>query len=320
MITVVIPLYNKAHTIVETLGSVLKQSFTEFEVILVNDGSTDNSTEVITKKFSDGRIKVINQTNQGVSVARNVGVANARYEYIAFLDGDDLWLPGYLATMAKAIKLYPKAGMFCCAGIVRNSDKVEILRTTRKYMKKIVEINFFENPHVFLHTSATIVSRIEFNKTKGFPLGMKRNQDFALFFSLALITQVVYCGFPLSVYVGGVEGQTTSNFNSSVLLHKANRYNYVYDNWISSGANNKDFIIFMKYELRHGLYSLIKKNGYKDINLFLDNLSKGVISQFLPMELALYKDKYLKFFAISFIVSTKIRWKMRGYPVVGEAN
>ena len=71
MISVVIPLYNKAHTIVNTLQTVLNQTFKDFEVIIINDGSTDNGVEVINKHFNDSRIKIINQDNQGVSAARN---------------------------------------------------------------------------------------------------------------------------------------------------------------------------------------------------------------------------------------------------------
>ena len=99
MFSIVIPLYNKAHTIERTLSTVLNQSFKEFEVVIVNDGSTDNSEEVIRNFTSDSRIKIINQENQGVSAARNKGVSLSSFEYVAFLDGDDEWLPDYLLKM-----------------------------------------------------------------------------------------------------------------------------------------------------------------------------------------------------------------------------
>jgi glycosyltransferase involved in cell wall biosynthesis len=115
MFSVVILLYNKAHIIVRTLASVLNQTYTEFEIIIVNDGSTDNSLTVINQfTLNDPRIRIIEQSNQGVSVARNNGVASARYNYIAFLDGDDEWLPGYLAKMKEAIELFPAADMYGC--------------------------------------------------------------------------------------------------------------------------------------------------------------------------------------------------------------
>jgi len=95
-ITVVIPAYNASQYITETIQSVLQQTFTNWELIVVNDGSTDN-TEDIVKRFSDDtRIKLISQKNGGVSAARNNGIRVAAGKYIAFLDADDYLLPGDL--------------------------------------------------------------------------------------------------------------------------------------------------------------------------------------------------------------------------------
>lgn len=88
MISIVIPLYNKAHTIVHTLNAVFKQEYQDFEVIIVDDGSTDNGVGIIQQHFHDNRIRIFHQENQGVSVARNRGVEEARCEYVALLDGD----------------------------------------------------------------------------------------------------------------------------------------------------------------------------------------------------------------------------------------
>ena len=90
MFTVVIPLYNKANYIEKAINSVLNQTFTEFEIIVVNDGSTDESLEKI-GHFKDARLKIINQENAGVSTARNNGVKEAKYDYVAFLVADDWW-------------------------------------------------------------------------------------------------------------------------------------------------------------------------------------------------------------------------------------
>ena len=90
MFSIIIPLYNKEKYIVNTIKSVLNQSFSKFEVIVVDDGSSDNGVNAV-KKIDDSRIKIITQKNQGVSAARNNGIKNAKYEYIAFLDADDLW-------------------------------------------------------------------------------------------------------------------------------------------------------------------------------------------------------------------------------------
>lgn len=103
MISVIIPLYNKEKSITDTINSVLNQTFKDFELIIVNDGSKDNSLSVV-NQFTDKRVKIIDKPNGGVSSARNVGILNAKYEYIAFLDGDDLWAPNHLTEIVKLIE------------------------------------------------------------------------------------------------------------------------------------------------------------------------------------------------------------------------
>lgn len=102
MFSVIIPLYNKENNISSTIKSVLDQTFSDFELIIVNDGSTDNSLNVV-KNISDSRIRIIDKPNGGVSSARNRGINEAENEYIAFLDGDDLWTHDHLQTMSELI-------------------------------------------------------------------------------------------------------------------------------------------------------------------------------------------------------------------------
>ena len=138
MFSVVIPLYNKANNIEITLTSLLNQDFTEFEIIIVNDGSTDDGVEVINRFTNDKRINIIHQENKGASAARNKGVSAAKYDYIAFIDGDDEWTPNYLSEIKKAIELFPDAAMFCTAGLVRYDHEKETSRAKEKYLNRIV--------------------------------------------------------------------------------------------------------------------------------------------------------------------------------------
>lgn len=112
--SVVIPLYNKEHHIENTLRAVLNQTYGDYEVIVVDDGSTDNSLEVARKVKSD-KIKIITQENAGVAVARNTGIYNAEGEYIAFLDADDEWKENYLETINSIVDKFQQSDIFVTA-------------------------------------------------------------------------------------------------------------------------------------------------------------------------------------------------------------
>ena len=103
MISIVIPLYNKEKQIAHTLQSVFAQTFQDFEIVIVDDGSTDNSVMEV-KKFDDPRVLLIQQSNAGVSAARNRGIEEANGELIAFLDADDEWMPEFLQTILQLKK------------------------------------------------------------------------------------------------------------------------------------------------------------------------------------------------------------------------
>ena len=118
MISVVIPLFNKERSIVSTIESVLSQTYNEWELIIVNDGSTDKSLQVVEDYIREKckaygvKCKVISKANGGVCSARNRGIQEAQGEYVAFLDGDDLWDKEYLAEQVKMIADFPKAAMW----------------------------------------------------------------------------------------------------------------------------------------------------------------------------------------------------------------
>ena len=109
--SVIIPLYNKEKSVISTVESVLNQTYPHFELIIVNDGSTDSSLEVV-QQFDDPRIRIIDKANGGVSSARNVGIKAAKYDYIIPLDADDLWMPYALAEFNTLIMNFPNAQVF----------------------------------------------------------------------------------------------------------------------------------------------------------------------------------------------------------------
>jgi Glycosyltransferases involved in cell wall biogenesis len=128
LFSVVIPLYNKEPHVKRTLNSVLAQTIQDFEIIVVDDGSTDKSKEVV-KSFSDYRIQLISQKNAGVSVARNRGINEAKADFIAFLDADDEWKPNFLEEIFGLINKYPSAGAYAVAyNICLPYGKIRIAR------------------------------------------------------------------------------------------------------------------------------------------------------------------------------------------------
>jgi glycosyltransferase involved in cell wall biosynthesis len=130
------------------LDSVISQKVQDFEIVVVNDGSTDKSADIV-KNFSDTRIRLINQKNAGVSVARNRGINEAKSELIAFLDADDEWMPDYLETILRLREKYP------CAGLYATSIKTEfidnVLMDKDEELRKLIPdegliLNYFSKP------------------------------------------------------------------------------------------------------------------------------------------------------------------------------
>ena len=111
-VSVIIPAYNRAHLIGETLESVLNQTFKDLEVIIVDDGSTDDTKSVVSRY--NGPIKYIYQSNQGLPGARNTGISAANGEYIAFTDSDDLWISDKLQRQVDLLDAEPQVGMVYC--------------------------------------------------------------------------------------------------------------------------------------------------------------------------------------------------------------
>ncbi|MBN2063630.1 MAG: glycosyltransferase family 2 protein [Sedimentisphaerales bacterium] len=113
-ITVVMPLYNKAKYVQRAIDSVLAQSFSNFELIVVDDGSTDASAQLVSSHCTDRRLHMVHQENAGPGAARNHGLALAQSEYVAFLDADDQWLPDFLSSQYKQLIAHPQCAAALC--------------------------------------------------------------------------------------------------------------------------------------------------------------------------------------------------------------
>lgn len=318
MISVVIPLYNKGHVIVNTLRTVFAQTYKDFEVVIIDDGSTDNGLSLIKEHFNDSRIRIISQSNQGVAVARDRGVRESRYNYIAFLDADDEWHPDYLKIMAEEINKYPAAGLFSSGGLIQDQQGLHY-RLCNKYLNYRGKVDFFENPFLFTHTSGTIINKKVFDKTEGSPVGMRCLQDFALFVQIALISDFIYVGIPLSKYVGGVAGQTTSADAEKryyLLQFVVLFYNILYKKWSETNFRNNNVKLFLKYDLRHRFKGFLRTKNWKSLDYFYANLNAEPLSLLCPLEKFFYRKHYVKL-GVLWINLTKLLWRTHKFPVVG---
>ena len=128
IVSIVMPAYNAGAYIEEAIHSVLTQTFTDWELIIVDDGSKDNTAEVVAEHLADKRIQYIKQENRGASSSRNVGIRQSKGRYIAFFDADDVWLPDKLTKQMAIFKKYPATGV-CSTGFYGISPEGEVLYT-----------------------------------------------------------------------------------------------------------------------------------------------------------------------------------------------
>jgi hypothetical protein len=192
-ISVVIPLYNKSKYIVRALNSIYQQTKHVDEIIVVNDGSSDNGAEVVKGKFPD--VILIEQKNQGVSVARNTGIAHAKNEFVAFLDADDYWLPNFIENIYYLIELAPAAGMFCTHYGFKMateicSAKIKEVPSTPGFIDDIFAACI--NADLPITASSVCIRRELLLQISGFPVGMKMGEDQVVWAKIACLSQVMY--------------------------------------------------------------------------------------------------------------------------------
>lgn len=290
MFSIIIPLYNKEQSVKNTIQSVLNQTFGDYEIIIVNDGSTDNSLEVV-KQIRDERIRIIDKANGGVSSARNRGIDEARYEWICFLDADDLWVKEHLEEYYKVIK---------------ENDICWIISgfTSIRYVKKWINIyskhGILENVFIDLlkglsiHTSSVCIKRELFKKHKDlyFREGLNNSEDREVWYKLCCVDNkpfyikkalafydlgignslskqsVIIKGFPFLNMRERVEPffKYTNTHNIELFSKFLKKYNigqiknnYIKGNWTNEFKNHIGYISFIFFEKTIKLPVILKK-------------------------------------------------------------
>ncbi|MEL6813025.1 MAG: glycosyltransferase family 2 protein [Bacteroidota bacterium] len=203
MISVVIPLFNKEEYIAKTLQSVLNQTYTTFELLVINDGSTDNSLGIV-NGIEDSRLRVVTLPHGGVSVARNKGIELAQYPWIAFLDADDYWSPVFLEEMIKATQAYPEEGVFA------SGRSRVFMDNTERYEHELLpaegktgRLDYFQVISRYLppiNSSSSLIKKELFSTEAKFRPGQRKHEDHDLWIRLCKNREVIFVNSPLSYY------------------------------------------------------------------------------------------------------------------------
>lgn len=209
MISVVIPLYNKEKAVRATLESVRAQTYKDWECIVVDDGSTDKSREVAEQfEILDFRFKILSQENAGVSAARNAGVMAANGEYVAFLDGDDIWEPTYLEEALKLINDFPGAAIYGLGlGSMINGEKHPAAEFVHTGYRGVVT-NLWDDYNTMLAwtSSSTICARELALKTPA-KEQLTHGEDLDQWLRLMLQGDAVFYNKTLAYYVKDAENR-----------------------------------------------------------------------------------------------------------------
>jgi glycosyltransferase involved in cell wall biosynthesis len=199
-VSVIIPLYNKAPYIRRTLDSVLRQSFQDFECIVVDDGSTDGSGDIV-EGVKDSRLRLITQSNAGVSAARNRGIEAALYPLVAFLDADDEWLPDFLCASIKLHIEHPEiVASFTnfkrsdCGNPIHHADERGV-----RVLKDYFAFCLF-NQGLGMCSSVVVARRETLLEVGGFPMDRKMGEDLDTWARLAWSGKIGYIPETLAIY------------------------------------------------------------------------------------------------------------------------
>ena len=215
--SIIVPLYNKAPYVRKAIDSVVSQTFKDWECIIVDDGSTDGSADIVreyvhTLQIAECKLQILSQKNSGVAAARNNGVKASSGEYVCFLDADDWWEPTFLEEMDKLIADYPDAGIYASNYIYYKPGKTHVaLSLLRGYMD--YPKAYYEQGAMPVTSITTCMPRKVFDEMGGFPVGIKLGEDFLLWAKTTIHYPAAFCEKPLAYYNNDVPASLRATRN-----------------------------------------------------------------------------------------------------------
>jgi len=225
--SVIMPVYNKEKYIKRAIDSILSQTYPDFEIIIVDDKSTDKSLEII-KNFKDKRIRVFKQRkNKGASFTRNFGIKKAKAPYIAFLDADDEYLPNFLEEIIRLKKKYKNIHFFATAFIFVDATGVEShngFGNKKDFLIKNVMLKMI-NDKFFFHVSSMVVGKNIFDDVGAFQGSYNGNkinnvmcEDSDLFLRISDKYQLAYSNIDGCIYYRNISNSVTNNTSKDINL------------------------------------------------------------------------------------------------------
>ncbi len=256
MISVVIPLYNKEKNIRTTLQSVLEQSYRDFELVVVNDGSTDGGVDIVQEEMVKcHNIRLINQKNKGVSAARNRGICEAKGDYVALIDGDDIWYKDCLKELVRMTQDFPDAAM-CGVNFICKDNGKDILidqglpEGFRGYVK-----DYFSTSHNDLFCSSSVIlKREKIIKLGLFDERIKIAEDLDLWYRIILNYPVAFYNKIYSCYNkdGSNRAEKIMNFHHEI----THRIDYYIDKFESFFSENEAFARYISMRIASNILRL----------------------------------------------------------------
>lgn len=237
LVSAVVPVYNNQETIAETLASIFSQDYKNIEVIVVNDGSTDDTAAVL-DRYKDVA-KVIHQNNAGSAVARTKGIKNASGKYVAFLDADDLWVPWKISTQVAYLEKNRDIGMVFNSWIElhNSSDQLPESPPDSRLLEEIDEDNsgwLYTRllMECIIHTSSVVLLKTLCDEVGGFDDNLRRGQDYDYWLRISQLTKITKLKSVLSAYrihpTSITQKAPDKNFEA-ILLNKAIKRFGLYD-------------------------------------------------------------------------------------------
>jgi glycosyltransferase involved in cell wall biosynthesis len=282
LVSCIIPSYNRPHYVCEAVDSALAQTYEALEVIVVDDGSTDNTLEVL-KKYGD-KIKVLDQPNAGTAAARNTGVAASSGKYLAWLDSDDSWLPQKISAQVEAAERHPEAAVVytLCQQFDENGEPPPpagpIAIPVETVQKDILNMLIVESQ---VMPSSCLIRRDNYLSVGGYDPEYRFSEDWELDFRLALRYQYVSINAPLTRY--RVHPASKSNDRAPHAFGRLKLREKIEASCLAMLAENPDPILKDAYAQHQKKYALtcyrtgkisLKQKNYAQAKAYLDHAVK----------------------------------------------